>query len=93
MFWGFLFFTQEIDSDNRYCAASLDTIRYVDSCPLDKHEAVIAAKKKNCEAKAFFQNCTPPANFKYHCLIDELEKHLLEVCAPEYYILGMVIIY
>lgn len=34
------------------------------------------------------QNCTDPDNFKYHCVMNELETELVEVCAPQYYIHG-----
>ncbi|XP_056016266.1 uncharacterized protein LOC130053301 [Ostrea edulis] len=79
--------TKETDSGSKYCAESLNTMRNVDSCPSSEQEARNAAEKMNCEAISHNQNCTDPDKFKYHCVIDELEKSLLEVCAPEYYIL------
>lgn len=85
----FSLFNQETDSGSKYCAESLNTMRNVDSCPSSEQEARNAAEKMNCEAISHNQNCTDPDKFKYHCVIDELEKSILEVCAPEYYILGM----
>lgn len=46
------------------------------------------ANIKNCEALARIQNCTVPENFKYHCVLHELETELVEVCAPQFYIHG-----
>lgn len=43
---------------------------------------------KNCSSLAFIQNCTDAINFRYHCVINEFENALIEVCAPEYYIHG-----
>lgn len=46
------------------------------------------ANIKQCQAMAGNQNCTDPDNFKYHCVMNELETELVEVCAPQYYIHG-----
>lgn len=86
-------FIQETNSNSRYCAESLNTVRYVASCPSTEQETRFAAEKKNCKAIAHNQNCTDPAKFQYHCLINELDTSLLEVCAPEFYILGMLSVY
>lgn len=47
------------------------------------------ANEKNCESIAQAQNCTMPEKIKYHCVMNELENALIEVCAPEYRIHGM----
>lgn len=52
----------------------------------------MAAKRKNCEMMAPYQNCTEPENFKYHCLINELLNATLEICAPIYYLPGIILL-
>lgn len=47
-------------------------------------------ERKNCEAFAERQNCTEPKEFSYHCVMNENEDALIEVCAPVYNILGKV---
>jgi hypothetical protein len=64
-------------------------MQYVHACPSNEEETKIAAQKKNCEAIAHIQNCSDPSRYKYHCVMDELEKSYVEVCAPESIILGM----
>lgn len=46
------------------------------------------AKIKDCATIAVIQSCTVSENFKYHCLMNELETGFVEVCAPQYYIHG-----
>jgi uncharacterized Fe-S cluster-containing protein len=84
-------FAQDTDASRKYCEESVETRQEVDSCPSNEEETKIAAKKKNCEAIAHKQTCSNSSKFKYHCVMDELETSLLEVCAPEYIILGMII--
>lgn len=75
------------------CGQSIPTISYVESCPRNKIDWDMAAKRKNCEIMAPYQNCTEPENFKYHCLINELLNATLEICAPIYYLPGHCAIY
>lgn len=60
----------------------------VSSCPQNKSAVEERANIKQCQAMAGNQNCTDPDNFKYHCVMNELETELVEVCAPQYYIHG-----
>lgn len=53
----------------------------------------MAAKRKNCEIMAPYQNCTEPKNFKYHCLMTDFRNATLEICAPIYYLPGHCAIY
>lgn len=64
----------------------------VDSCPENEHEWADRAAKKNCERYALKQKCSKPEQFKYHCAVNELENTLIEVCAKEHLIMGMLII-
>ncbi|XP_062570777.1 uncharacterized protein LOC134232814 [Saccostrea cucullata] len=73
---------------DRSCQWSKRTIEDVTKCPLTVEEVEKAANIKNCKALAQKQNCTDPSNFKYHCVINEEEDSLVEVCAPAYYIHG-----
>lgn len=43
---------------------------------------------KKCSLLAQKQNCTDVSNFEYHCVINEYENALIEVCAPAYIING-----
>lgn len=76
-------------ADSRYCSWSKQTADRVTSCPRTRQEMVEREKLKNCSSLAFTQNCTDAMNFKYHCVINEFENALIEVCAPKYYIHGM----
>ena len=65
-----------------------DREKTVQSCPTTKEELEKQKARKNCEALKKQQNCTEPEKFQYHCVINELENSLVEVCAPEYIING-----
>lgn len=82
-----LFLEQLRICESRSCSWSKNTAVSVDSCPESKDEVEKRAKIKNCASLAFIQNCTSPAKFQYHCLIDEAEKTFIEVCVPSYNIL------
>lgn len=73
--------------ESRSCSWSKNTAVSVNSCPESKDEVEKRAKIKNCVSLAVIQNCTTSAKFQYHCLIDEAEKTLIEVCVPSYNIL------
>lgn len=73
------------------CEFSVFTVSKVDSCPEDENEWADRAAKKNCERYADQQTCSKPQKFKYHCAVDELEKKIVEVCAKEHLINGMLI--
>lgn len=73
---------------SRFCQWSHETAVAVSSCPQNKSAMEERANIKNCEALARIQNCTVPENFKYHCVLHELETELVEVCAPQFYIHG-----
>lgn len=73
---------------SRFCQWSKETAEAVSFCPLNKRMLEVRANIKNCEAKAGIQNCTIPDNFKYHCVMNELETEFVEVCAPAYYVHG-----
>lgn len=62
----------------------------VTSCPKSKEEWDIAARKKNCSKIATQQTCAAAEKFKYHCVINGYRNALLEVCAPERLILGII---
>ena len=66
------------------CTLSRETVEIVDSCPTTEEDVEQRKKIKNCEAH--IQNCTTPQNFQYHCVMNEFESNLVEVCAPAYYI-------
>ena len=70
------------------CPWSTLTVEKVDSCPLNKMAVNERKERKNCEALAKRQNCTEPKYFSYHCVMNENEDALIEVCAPVYYIAG-----
>lgn len=75
-------------TESRYCSYTPQTVGVVDSCPESKAELKKREMEKNCSLKANIQNCTEPANFKYHCVINESEDKFIEVCAMEIYIIG-----
>lgn len=76
---------------SRYCSWSNETVIEVLSCPTTKADYQERKRIKNCEALANKQNCTVPQNFLYHCVLNDLETSLVEVCAPLYVINGMVL--
>ncbi|XP_078326900.1 uncharacterized protein LOC111103028 isoform X7 [Crassostrea virginica] len=82
--WGSFFKVTE----NESCPWSSQTEKTVQSCPTTKEELEKQKARKNCEALKKQQNCTEPEKFQYHCVINELENSLVEVCAPEYIING-----
>lgn len=71
-----------------YCKEAVNSVNYVTSCPTSKEEWDIAATKKNCTEIAKQQNCSPVDKFLYHCLSNEYNNALLEVCAPQRRIIG-----
>lgn len=73
---------------SRFCQWSNGTAVTVSSCPQNKSEMEERAKIKNCNVTAGIQNCTDTENFKYHCVMNELETNFVELCAPQYYIHG-----
>ena len=74
---------------SRYCYWSNKTVEEVLSCPTNKTEYEERKRIKNCEELANKQNCTLPHQFVYHCVLNDLETSLVEVCAPQYVIIGM----
>ncbi|XP_062594952.1 uncharacterized protein LOC134256312 [Saccostrea cucullata] len=75
-------------STNIYCPWAVNTVKTVASCPITKEERDKASDLKNCKQFAQKQNCSDPSKFQYHCVMNELQNKLLEVCAPTRYILG-----
>lgn len=75
---------------SRFCQWSNETAVTVSSCPQNKSAVEERAKIKNCKVTAEIQNCTDPEKFKYHCVMNELETKFVELCAPRYYIHGML---
>lgn len=60
-----------------------ETAEIVDSCPESLIEMTKRAEGKNCEEQARTHNCTEIEQYKYHCVINELEDAFIEVCAEE----------
>lgn len=58
------------------------TAEIVDSCPESHIEMTERAKWKKCEEQARTHSCTETEQYKYHCVINELEDAFVEVCAP-----------
>lgn len=75
-------------TESRYCSYTTQTVGHVESCPETKAEFEKRDREKNCSSIANIQNCTKPANFKYHCVINEFENTFIEVCAAEFYVIG-----
>lgn len=73
---------------SRFCQWSNKTVEIVRSCPQNKSAMEERAEIKNCKVLAKIQLCTVPANFKYHCVMNELETTFVELCAPQYIIHG-----
>ncbi|XP_062587137.1 uncharacterized protein LOC134248763 [Saccostrea cucullata] len=70
------------------CNVSLPTLQLVSKCPTTKVELEEAIKRKDCKSLADIQNCVPPGNFTYHCVINDFENETYEVCAPAIYSQG-----
>ncbi|XP_062610732.1 uncharacterized protein LOC134272526 [Saccostrea cucullata] len=70
------------------CRASIPTEQIVSRCPQSEKDWQKAAERKQCREIAVIQNCTKPANFVYHCLLNEDITHFVEVCAPVFNING-----
>lgn len=62
----------------------------MESCPTNYQEWETAAKLKNCKITAAQQKCSEADKFVYHCVIDGFENEILEVCAPQKYITGIL---
>lgn len=75
-------------TESRFCAWSSQTVENVTSCPLTTEEYEKRRDVKNCELLSQKQNCTEASNFRYHCVMNECEDALVEVCAPAYTING-----
>lgn len=75
-------------SKGRYCIWSKQTVEKVKSCPVSISEWERRKEIKKCSLLAQKQNCTDVSNFEYHCVINEYENALIEVCAPAYMING-----
>lgn len=75
-------------SKDRYCKWSTQTVEKVESCPVSISEWEKRKEIKKCSLLAHKQNCTDASNFEYHCVINEYENALTEVCAPAYMING-----
>lgn len=75
-------------SKDRYCFWAKQTVERVKSCPVSFSEWEKREDIKNCSLLAQKQNCTDATKFKYHCVINEFENALIEVCAPDYIING-----
>ncbi|XP_056016810.1 uncharacterized protein LOC130053510 [Ostrea edulis] len=85
----FLDFAHSIASYTpQFCQEAVNTIKQVPSCPITQQDRENAAKEKDCEKYSHHQNCSKATDFMYHCVINENENKLLEVCAPTRYILG-----
>lgn len=79
-------------TESRFCAWSSQTVENVTSCPLTTEEYEKRRDVKNCELLSQKQNCTEASNFRYHCVMNECEDALVEVCAPAYTINGNLLV-
>ncbi|XP_062615169.1 uncharacterized protein LOC134276906 isoform X2 [Saccostrea cucullata] len=70
------------------CNVSLSTLQKVSNCPRTEKEVKEAKLRKDCESLAEVQNCSPPGNFSYHCVINFWANETYEVCAPSIYSQG-----
>lgn len=75
-----------------YCQEAVDSVESVPSCPTSEEEWNRAAIKKNCNKTAYWQHCSKPEAFLYHCVINGYGNETLEVCAPQRRMLGNVFI-
>lgn len=62
----------------------------MESCPTNNQEYKNAANLKNCKSTASQQKCSDADKFVYHCVIDGFENEMLEVCAPQKIITGIL---
>ncbi|XP_062606826.1 uncharacterized protein LOC134268579 [Saccostrea cucullata] len=60
-----------------HCNETLNTVRNVSSCPLNKEEWQAAAKRMDCSKIKMTKNCE---NVTYHCLRHAVTKKMVEVC-------------
>ncbi|XP_056014795.1 uncharacterized protein LOC125675832 isoform X3 [Ostrea edulis] len=63
------------------CSPSRQTVRETMSCPRNKEEWTMRAKKMKCHDHP--QNCTSTDNFKYHCVLNVWGNATIELCAEE----------
>ncbi|XP_056014796.1 uncharacterized protein LOC125675832 isoform X5 [Ostrea edulis] len=68
------------------CSPSRQTVRETMSCPRNKEEWTMRAKKMKCHDHP--QNCTSTDNFKYHCVLNVWGNATIELCAEERVIVG-----
>ncbi|XP_061194266.1 uncharacterized protein LOC133202457 [Saccostrea echinata] len=59
-----------------FCLRTLETVRNVSSCPIDKEEWEAASKRMNCSKIKMTRNCEHAV---YHCL-PAVNKTMVEVC-------------
>lgn len=71
----------------------METLVEVPHCPQNRKEWDIAAAEKNCESIATKQTCTESSKFVYHCLMNEWANGTVEVCAPTWFLLGILRMY
>lgn len=76
-----LFFYQRIS-----CKASLTTVMISAGCPSDPY--TLGERKRALSCQTVHQNCTEPANFRYHCVLNEYANQSIEVCAVATSIIG-----
>lgn len=72
------------------CPATIPTVTYVGKCPSNEKEWKIAAEEKRCDKLAKYQNCSSPEDFVYHCILNKEATKLIEVCAPTWYMSGLL---
>ncbi|XP_056014803.1 uncharacterized protein LOC130052802 [Ostrea edulis] len=70
------------------CKASLTTIMISAGCPSDS--STLGERKRALSCQTVHQNCTEPANFRYHCVLNEYANQSIEVCAVATSIIGNV---
>jgi hypothetical protein len=70
------------------CKESLSTLTVNTKCPKDGESFEKRKMTLNCESVR--QNCTKPANFQYHCLLNEYANQSVEVCAIATNIIGKI---
>ncbi|XP_061169316.1 uncharacterized protein LOC133178601 [Saccostrea echinata] len=68
------------------CNDSVDTVKFVDKCPVNNKEWTVRAADKACHLVN--QTCTSPSNFQYHCLMNPSRDSYIEVCAPPRNLIG-----
>ena len=75
-------------AEGQQCNQTLPTVHEVDRCPVSASEWRDAVKRKRCDTLANTQNCSEPEKFVYHCLVNEKNNGLVEVCAPVWVLTG-----